>query len=934
VTPVEPTAASALDGVDLDRIPIYCINLSASGGRRTSMERRFAAAGLLDRVQFVAGVDGASLPVDEYLERTGARAVNSLRRAEVGCLLSHVHVLESFLRETPDSVGSAIIFEDDVLLHRDWHQRLERVLGNMPADAPICVLGHFRVGLTDLSWVGRNPLQRNLVPMLLGTMWGTQAYWISREHAQAVLDFERQYEGDDLNAELLTWRTNGFAALPPLAVEDGSSSTIRADSDVALRQPWWSGWGIENYLSVEEDERLFEAQISRERQTICLCMIVKDESRVIDRLADSVRDFIDTWVICDTGSTDGTPERVQEAFKDIPGELFFDEWKDFGTNRTLMLERAQGRADYLLILDADHTLRLEGRLPHLTAESYALLVDEVQAHWVPRLVRGDIPWRYVGSAHEYIDSDQPHRIDVLPLLVVEHHADGGNRPGNMNLERELLEKDLEEDPNNPRTVFYLAQTYRELGLDELATQFYARRLELGGWPEEMFCAMYWHAELVGRTDWDLGVALLLEAWEYRPMRVEPLFALTQGFRLRNQFRLGALFGAKGKDLDFPSDLLFVHRDYYLWGTEYEWSICAYNTGDFKGALEACNHLLTVPDLPTDIREYVVGARRRCLLGLGEIETEEDRDAAALIKAQTPSLPNLVPGTQIGEVRLTVDPPWPQFNPSIASDWEGFKMLVRTSDSPPGDAASQEPDDQEVSSIYYEVEMAPDLSPTDVRPILHAASPPGPSGNIGTDGIEDCRLVKVGSRWFALANSREFNRGWARRLGLVDVVDGGFRHLRVLEGPDPERNEKNWMPFVRGDQLYLVYTCWPTVVFRCDLDSGRLTEVGRHDASFALNEERGGSQGVEVDDGILFVTHRVIRPDGRRLYEHRFVLMEPESMKFVAASPRFRFLEARVEFCAGMALAEDNLVLSFAVGHQRAFLARAPYEAVRASLWPL
>ena len=40
--------------------------------------------------------------------------------------------------------------------------------------------------------------------------------------------------------------------------------------------------------------------------TLCLNMIVKNESRIIHRLLNSVKDIIDCFCICDTGSTDNT----------------------------------------------------------------------------------------------------------------------------------------------------------------------------------------------------------------------------------------------------------------------------------------------------------------------------------------------------------------------------------------------------------------------------------------------------------------------------------------------------------------------------------------------------------------------------------------------------------------------------------------------------
>ena len=73
------------------------------------------------------------------------------------------------------------------------------------------------------------------------------------------------------------------------------------------------------------------------KKTITLVMIVKNESKVITRCFDSVKDYIDYWVICDTGSTDGTQNIIISYFKekDIPGELHEDKWENFGYNRSL-----------------------------------------------------------------------------------------------------------------------------------------------------------------------------------------------------------------------------------------------------------------------------------------------------------------------------------------------------------------------------------------------------------------------------------------------------------------------------------------------------------------------------------------------------------------------------------------------------------------------
>lgn len=64
--------------------------------------------------------------------------------------------------------------------------------------------------------------------------------------------------------------------------------------------------------------------------TLAITMIVKNETKVIKRLLDSIFPFLDYWVISDTGSTDGTPEMIINYFKEknIPGELHYVPWKN------------------------------------------------------------------------------------------------------------------------------------------------------------------------------------------------------------------------------------------------------------------------------------------------------------------------------------------------------------------------------------------------------------------------------------------------------------------------------------------------------------------------------------------------------------------------------------------------------------------------------
>jgi len=350
------------------------------------------------------------------------------------------------------------------------------------------------------------------------------------------------------------------------------------------------------------------------RPSICLCMIVKDEAGVIERCLGSVRGLIDCWVICDTGSSDGTQELVRDACEGVPGELHERPWVDFGHNRTELMELARGKADFLLLLDADMTVSYdESGLRDLAADSYMLRHAEEPEYWIKRLVRGDRRWWYVGATHEYIATEGPDRTENLGAIVVSHGGDGGNRAEKFERDLRLLSDELEREPDNARTVFYLAQTLRDLGRLEESIGLYRRRVGMGGWEEEVFYALYQVgvlSERVGRRE--EAIAALFDAWAKRPQRAEPLYELAWMFREREQYHAAGLVSGRGIQIPVPSDRLFVHRWVYRWGLLFEHSIAAYWVGRPREALEACDRLLAMPDLSDPYRTQTEENRAHCL----------------------------------------------------------------------------------------------------------------------------------------------------------------------------------------------------------------------------------------------------------------------------------------------------------------------------------
>jgi len=334
-------------------------------------------------------------------------------------------------------------------------------------------------------------------------------------------------------------------------------------------------------------------------------MIVKNEAAVLGRCLASVRPILSHWIICDTGSSDGTQKVVEELLRGIPGSLHEVPWINFGHNRTVALELARGKGDYHLLVDADMTVNVQGEFRDgLNADSYFVRCEGELDYWVERLVSDRHSWHYIGSTHEYIYSETMRSREKLSQISVTHHEDGAARKEKYQRDIALLKKDVEEEPGNARAVFYLAQSYRDTGNLMQAVEWYERQATMGGWEEEAWYSLYQVARLQDRVGmaWPIVFEKYLAAYDYRPSRLEPIFHIAKVFRERGQYRIGMLFSRLAFETPYPEDILFIEKAIYEYGLFVEYAICCQGAGHFGEARRANERVLASPDVPEAFRD--------------------------------------------------------------------------------------------------------------------------------------------------------------------------------------------------------------------------------------------------------------------------------------------------------------------------------------------
>ena len=324
--------------------------------------------------------------------------------------------------------------------------------------------------------------------------------------------------------------------------------------------------------------------------TLCLNMIVKNESKIITRLLNSVLQVIDCYCICDTGSTDNTVELIETFFKqrNITGKIVYEPFKNFAHNRNFALKSAEGMSDFVLLLDADMFLDVRDFKKEKLANYDSFYILQGNEHFYyqnVRIVRNNGLYSYNGVTHEYINTPSNNRYNLFDKneLFIIDIGDGGAKSDKFERDIRLLTQGLIDEPNNERYYFYLANTYHDNGQFEKSIETYQKRIDCKGWNQEVWYSYY----KMGHCYKHLGkindaICCWLHSMECLPERLETVYEIMHHYRNTGKNTLVNHFYKIAKEvLDkkiFRDDYLFLHNDVYTYKIFYEYTIAAFYLG--------------------------------------------------------------------------------------------------------------------------------------------------------------------------------------------------------------------------------------------------------------------------------------------------------------------------------------------------------------------
>lgn len=357
------------------------------------------------------------------------------------------------------------------------------------------------------------------------------------------------------------------------------------------------------------------SSLKKIKNSIALCMIVKNESHVIVNTLENLCNQIDFdyWVISDTGSTDNTKELIQDFFKNknIPGELHEDEWKDFGHNRSLALEYGFScPSKFLLVFDADDRINGKLELPDLekmcedNATNFSLIFGDTMKYTRPLIFDNNYKWMFKGVLHEFADLAEPG-IKTSKIINgnywVDSRREGARNkdPLKYDKDAEVLEKAyfVEEETNGSlksRYAFYCAQSYKDAKKLDKALEWYIKRTTLGDYLEEVYLSYLYGGRIMialNKSESDIE-DFLLKGWECMKVRSECLHVLALYFRLNKKYSKAYMYASTGVKIPYPFHCqLFVEKDIFDWKLRDECSISAFYTGRYMECFKLNSKLL-------------------------------------------------------------------------------------------------------------------------------------------------------------------------------------------------------------------------------------------------------------------------------------------------------------------------------------------------------
>jgi len=658
-------------------------------------------------------------------------------------------------------------------------------------------------------------------------------------------------------------------------------------------------------------------------------MIVKNESKIIKRLLETVVPLVDTYCICDTGSTDNTVEIIRTFFDKvgITGKIVEEPFRNFEYNRNYALKQCYGmdNADYILFLDADMVLHINKDTSindfkkSMDKDAYYLLQGNSKFHYQNlRIVKNTGNFSYWGVTHEYIQTPSDTTIYRIPksIIFINDIGDGGAKTDKFIRDIRLLKEGLVKNPDNDRYTFYLANSYKDSNQYEDAIATYKKRIQLNGWIQEVwysyYCIGLCYKEL---KDMKNAIFYWLEGYNCLPERIENLYEIIHYYRNNENYVLVDVFynmAMKSRDSIHEENQLFLKKDIYDYKIDYEFSITGfYSNQQNIDMIKVFMRVLNYP-LENNIRNNVLSNYKFYAKSLSDFKQLETDNVKMIRNGpclnQYPDLFSSTPSICYSENNDKI-----YINTRLVNyfiDNKGsylFKDIngILTNNNSNQIITKNIVTTFDITNEEWIKEKEFELDYNTKHDCIY-------------EGLEDIRLLSN-----SMGVCFNANRGISYGKIVIETGSIDMNSHRATSSLVTKENsysvEKNWVLFnTTLEKVKVIYKWYPLTIGEyienkdttTDLNTSFLTTNTIQTPSL-FKLLRGSTNGVTINNEIWFITH-LVSHEQKRHYYHMFVVLDVETFNVKRYSIPFTFEKKHIEYTLGFVF--DKKTDNFLVGY--------------------
>lgn len=672
--------------------------------------------------------------------------------------------------------------------------------------------------------------------------------------------------------------------------------------------------------------------------TLCLNMIVKNESKIITRFFDSVVNIIDSYCICDTGSTDNTCEIIEEYFKEknISGKVVKEPFKNFEYNRSFALKACYGMSDYILLLDADMILNIHNfDKQKLDRVAYHILQgNDAFFYQNIRIIKNIEDIKYVGVTHEYVSYPNIGPIGQFTKdeLFITDIGDGGCKSDKYERDIRLLTEDFKNNPTNARTVFYLANSYFCINDFKNAIHYYELRIKLGAWEQEIWYSYYRIGLCYQHMNkMEKAVYFWLQGFNFFPERLENLYEIIKHYRIIAQYKLFMLYYNIAKQILSKIDAkqiditkyLFLQNDIYEYKIYDEYLIVAYYVSNDRNEYNRLFNLL--------LNNKLVTTKRQILLNHKFYTESMQNDFDKCIKLDY---------NDLGENFYNSTPSICFLNGDIYINVRFVSYLIT-------ETGQYDIKGGHITTKNKLLKLDNNLNLKDSYILSYDTKV-----DDYYQGIEDIRLITHNNKIY-FNGVRPFNVNNNFNImvehGHIDF-DNKSVVSKFLSYDKQVTIEKNWVAFVHNNALHHVYTWSPLVILKANenmvnsysnnagsedtgssknllLEKCNVEEVKRKAMPGIFDMVRGSTNGIKILDEIWFICH-IVSHENKRHYYHIMVVLDAKTLELKKYSKVFTFNKINIEFCLGLAFKNNNFYITYSTMDNTSNLGIISYDKIQ------